>query len=338
MLESLEPLAGSPAMYLFVVVLGLLWGSFANVCIYRWPPSEAFPEGRSVVKPGSHCFACGAPIRWYDNVPLLAWLWLRGHCRSCKAPFSPRYLVVEAVTGALFGVAWWMAVVAPQGFEPFDRRLLHFLVYAGFCFVMVVIAFIDLDHKLILNKITVPSIAIFYAAAFLWPERHWYGGLVGAAVGYGLPWAIGEVYYRITHREGLGLGDGMLLALVGALLGWRGVLVTLFGGSVIGSVIGIAALLVGRDREPAPEAGMAPAAPGAPAVDPAADPATEPATDPATNPATRPSDDPRSDPSSHDAPSLMRTELPFGPFLAMAALFYLFAAPWIQLHFHLPGG
>jgi leader peptidase (prepilin peptidase)/N-methyltransferase len=303
-LDSLEPLASSTAAYVFVVVLGLLWGSFANVCIYRWPPTAEFPRGRSVVAPGSHCFACQAPIRWYDNVPLLAWLWLRGRCRSCQAPFSPRYLIVEAVTGALFGVSWWAAVIAPSLFEPFDQRLLHFAVYAAFCFVMVVVTFIDLDHKLILNKLTIPSIVIFYAASFLWPERRWYDGVVGAAVGYGLPWAIGEIYYRITHREGLGLGDGMLLALVGALLGWRGVLVALFGGSMIGSVIGITALVVARasggEADAAVDAAEAEAAPA--------------------------------------RPSMMRTELPFGPFLAMASLLYLFAEPWIQLHFHLPGG
>ncbi|HEY0189595.1 MAG TPA: prepilin peptidase [Kofleriaceae bacterium] len=295
MWNDLESLASSASLYAVVIVLGLLWGSFANVCIYRWPPTDEFPHGRSVVAPGSHCFACKTPIRWYDNVPLLAWLWLRGRCRACRAPFSPRYLVVEAATGALFGLSWWGAVVSQALFQPFTDRLIHFVIYAGFSFVLVVITFIDLDHKLILNKITIPSIAIFYGASFLMPDRQWYDGLVGAAVGYGLPWAIGEIYYRVTHREGLGLGDGMLLALVGALLGWRGVLVALFGGSVIGSVIGITALLVGRDDKPEAESEVEPE-------------------------------------------SLMRTELPFGPFLAMAALVYLFAEPWIQLHFHLPGG
>ena len=288
MLDRLEPLASSPAAYAFVVVLGLLWGSFANVCIYRWPPTDEFPAGRSVVTPGSHCFAC-------------------------KAPFSGRYLIVEAATGALFGVAWWAAVVAPALFESFDDRLLHFAVYAAFCFVMVVITFIDLDHKLILNKVTIPATVVFYAASFLWPERRWYDGVVGAAIGYGLPWAIGEIYYRITRREGLGLGDGMLLALVGALLGWRGVLVALFGGSMIGSVIGISALLIGRAAASSEQ--PAPGAPPASGAEP-----------------------PPPDVSDHDRPSLMRAELPFGPFLAIAASFYLFAEPWIHLHFHLPGG
>jgi leader peptidase (prepilin peptidase)/N-methyltransferase len=314
-LERFEPLVSVPAAYVFVGLLGVLWGSFANVCIYRWPPTEEFPRGRSVVAPGSHCTTCKVPIRWYDNVPVLAWLWLRGRCRSCGAEFSARYLIVEAVTGALFVVAWWAAVVAPQWFEPFDARLLHFLVYAAFCFVMVVITFIDLDHKLILNKITIPSIAVFYAASFLWPEHRWYDGVVGAAVGYGLPWAIAEVYYRVTRREGMGLGDGMLLALVGALLGWRGVLVALFGGSLIGSVIGVTALALGRAR--------------------GADEQDEPEVPPTEAPSAM--RDP-GDPAGAAPPSLMRTELPFGPFLAIAAMFYLFAEPWIQMQFHLPGG
>lgn len=315
-LAALEPLAVSSAGYVVAIVLGLLWGSFANVCIYRWP------AGGSVVAPGSHCTACQTPIRWYDNVPVLSWLWLRGRCRACRAEFSARYLLVEAATGALFGASWWAAVVAPAMFEPFSVRLLHAAIYAAFCFTMVVITFIDIDHKLILNKITVPSIVLAYLASFAWPQRHWYDGVVGAAVGYGLPWLIGEIYYRITHREGLGLGDGMLLAVVGALLGWRGVIVALFGGSMIGSVIGLTALLVARAGEPTGE----PTDERAPVSDaPAATEAGPTAAD--ATPET-----------GAEKPSVLRTELPFGPFLAMAAVVYLFAEPWIEIHFHLPGG
>ncbi len=327
MLGELERLSASFGAYAFVILLGLLWGSFANVCIYRWPPSEEFPKGRSVVRPGSHCFVCKTPIRWYDNTPLISWLWLRGRCRTCKAPFSPRYLLVEALTGALFGVAWWMAVIAQVWWgEAFDLRLIRFVIYAAFCLVMVVITFIDLDHKLILNKVTIPSIIVFYGLGLLLPERTWYDGLIGIVVGYGLPWLVGEIYYRITGREGLGLGDSMLLALIGALLGWQGVMVSLFGGSVVGSVIGIGALAANRRRDDdgTPEPAGAPDA-------------TAPA---ATTPAT--TDTPPSEPTDptddDEAPSLLRTELPFGPFLAIAALFYLFAEPWIQLHFRLPGG
>jgi leader peptidase (prepilin peptidase) / N-methyltransferase len=302
-LGDLEPLATSPAAYAFVVALGLLWGSFANVCIYRWPPSDEFPKGRSVVAPGSHCFACKQPIRWFDNVPLVSWLWLRGKCRRCGAAFSGRYLIVEALTGALFGVAWWATVHVGVLLEPLDVRLLRFGIDAAFCFVMVVITFIDIDHKLILNKVSVPSMIAFYALGLLLPERHWSDGLVGIAIGYGVPWLIGELFYRIRKVEGLGLGDSMLLAVVGALLGWRGAVFSLFGGALAGSVIGTLVLLRARRAE----ANVAPER-------------------------TEETDEPES------ASSLMRTELPFGPFLAMAAVFYLFAEPWIQVQFAWRGG
>lgn len=320
MLAELERLSTTPGAYAFVVLLGLLWGSFANVCIYRWPPSDEFPHGRSVVRPGSHCFACKTPIKWYDNMPLVAWLWLRGRCRACKAPFSSRYLIVEALTGALFGFAWyWMVDRGMWWVEPFDYRLVRWVIAAAFCFVMVVITFIDLDHKLILNKLTIPSIVAFYLLSLVLPERAWWEGLVGIVVGYGFPWLVGEVYYRLRGAEGLGLGDSMLLAVVGALLGWKGVLVALFGGSVIGVVIGLPALLVARAR--APEGADEAEAGGTPNTDASAEPGPEGEGD-----------------GDAEPPSMMRTELPFGPFLAMGALFYLFAEQLLQIHFRLPGG
>ncbi|MEO8841424.1 MAG: prepilin peptidase [Kofleriaceae bacterium] len=295
---ELEVLTHTPGLVL-ALVLGLLWGSFANVCIYRWPPSDDFPQGRSVVSPGSHCSSCQAPVRWYDNVPVLSYLWLRGRCRSCKTEFSSRYLVVEAATAMLFGAAWWFTLGTGGSFQPLDVRALWFVVDAAFVFTMVVITFIDIDHKLILNKVTVPAMILGYAVTFALPGYHWWDGLIGAALGYGVPWLIGEIYFRITKREGLGLGDSTLLAVVGSLLGWRGVVVALFGGSVIGSVIGIMVLLVKRSNDEADEV------------------------------------DEASPESAPEAASIMRTELPFGPFLAMAAVFYLFAAPWIDLHFRL---
>lgn len=278
MVSELQPLATSWAACVLAVVLGLLWGSFANVCIYRWPPTEEFPRGRSVVKPDSHCSSCKTPIRWYDNVPLLSYLWLRGRCRHCKAEFSPRYLLVEALTGALFGLAWWFSLGTGGMFLPFEDRLVLFVIFAAFVWVMVVITFIDVDHMLILDKVTIPSIALFYAASLL--IRPWWEGLVGIAVGYGVPWLIGQVYWLVRKREGMGLGDSKLLALVGALLGWKGVVVSLFGGSVLGAVIGIVVLARSKQR-------------------------------------------------------IMQTELPFGPFLCAAAVFYLFAEPYIELYFRL---
>jgi leader peptidase (prepilin peptidase)/N-methyltransferase len=278
LVEALQPLT-STAGAVLAVLLGLLWGSFANVCIYRWPPTDEHPKGRSVVTPGSHCSACKAPIRWYDNIPILSYVWLRGKCRACQAGFSSRYLFVEALTGVLFGVAWWFTLGTGGVFLALDTRVVHFVVYAAFVFVLVVITFIDIDHKLILDKITLPSIAIAYGASFLLGHR-WLDGLVGVAVGYGVPWLISEIYLRLRGREGLGLGDAKLLAVVGALLGWKGVVVALFGGSLIGSVIGLTGMLLGRK-------------------------------------------------------DVMQSEMPFGPYLAGGALFYLFAEPWVELYFRL---
>ena len=293
-LKALEPVVTTPGAYAFAFVLGAIWGSFGNVCIYRWPPDDAHPKGRSVVRPPSHCSACGVPIRWYDNLPLISYLWLRGRCRACRCEFSPRYLLVELLTGMLFVVAWWFAVDARAGLEPLDLRLVRFGIDAAFCFVMVVITFIDLDHKLILDKLTYPAIPLFYAASLLLPERLWWEGLLGAAIGYGVVWLVAEVYYRLRKREGLGLGDGKLLALVGALLGWRGVVVALFLGSMLGAVIGIAAIAARRKAGPG-------------------------------------------DGEDADQP-LRYVELPFGPFLAAAALLYLFAEPWFVIRFRLLGG
>lgn len=275
------------------VVLGLLWGSFANVCIYRWPPTDEFPDGRSVVKPGSHCFVCKAPVRWYDNVPMLSYLWLRGKCRDCHTAFSARYLIVEGMTALLFGVAWWFTLGQGGMFEALDVRAMWFVVDAAFIFVMVVIFFIDLDHMLILDKLTYPAAIAFYAITFALPGYRWYDGLIGAAVGYGVPWLIGEVWFRLRKIEGMGLGDSTMLMVVGALLGWKGVVASLFGGSLIGTVITLIAMSL-RRSEPEPEPG---------------------------------SDEPER--------TALQKEVPFGPFLAVAALFYLFAAPWIDLHFRL---
>jgi leader peptidase (prepilin peptidase)/N-methyltransferase len=287
---ELASLATTPAACVLAVVLGLLWGSFANVCIYRWPPSEEHPNGRSVVAPGSHCSACKAPIRWYDNVPILSYLWLRGRCRACHVGFSPRYLLVEALTGALFGVAWWFTLGGGGMLSgSVDLRAIRFAIDAAFILCMVVITFIDIDTMLILDKVTIPAIPVFYACSLLLPERHWWDGLVGVAIGYGLPWLIGEIYLRIRKVEGMGLGDAKLLALVGALMSWRGVVCALFVGSIAGTIVELPRRLIARVRR-APADGEA---------------------------------------------TLMQSELPFGPWLAIGAVFYLFAEPWLLLSFRI---
>jgi leader peptidase (prepilin peptidase) / N-methyltransferase len=312
--RALEPLASSAGAYVMAVVLGLVWGSFANVCIYRMPPTAEHPKGRSVVSPGSHCGACGKAVRWYDNVPILSFLWLRGRCRDCKTEFSARYLLVEALTGALFGVAWWAAVDASAMFEPLELRLLRFAVYAAFVMAMVVVTFIDLDHQLILDRLTYPSIPVFYAAGLLLGNR-WQDGLIGAAVGYGTVWLIIKGYHLLTGRWAMGMGDGKLLAIVGALLGWRGVVVALFGGSIVGTVITLSVLLLirlgGAPQDEAEERAVEGKAGQATEGEPAEE---EPAEE----------DD--------DGEELTGAEVPFGPYLAIAALFYLFAEPWVRIN------
>lgn len=336
-LRSWEPWATHAGAYAFVVAFGALWGSFANVCIYR------LPQGLSVVSPGSRCGACMTPVRWYDNVPIFAYLWLRGRCRDCGAAFSPRYLLVEAVTGALFGVAWWAAVEASALWEPFELRLLRFAIYAAFVLLMMVITFIDLDHQLILDKVTLPAIAVFYGAGLLL-ERHWSEGLLGALLGYGVVWLIDAVYRMLRGQDGMGLGDGKLLAVIGALLGWRGVVVALFGGAFVGSIVTLGMLAVIR-RLPAAmtEPSPAPAVDGPAAalagggqtkVSEAQGGAASKDPGPAGAPAgvAEGARDPEDDADGDDAaPSALETPIPFGPFIAFAAVFYLFAEPWVQI-------
>ncbi len=316
----LEALAVGPGGYVFATIMGLLWGSFANVCIYRWPPSEAFPKGQSVVKPGSHCFACNAPVHWYDNVPLLSYIWLRGRCRACGVGFSSRYLYVEALTGALFALAWWVIVVERAPLAALDERLVRFVIAAAFAVVMVVITFIDIDHKLILDKLTYPAIPAFYALGLALPERDWKEGLLGAALGYGLIRAVSDGYYYLTKREGLGYGDGKLLAIVGALCGWRGVVFSLFLGSVMGSILGVTAVIAGRRA-------------GAAGKDDEAR-TDEAGTDEARTGEASPEDDEETDRPG----SIRHVELPFGPYLAAAAMFYVLAEPWLRIKLWFLGG
>lgn len=246
--EVLDMILASPGAYVMAFLLGALWGSFANVCIAR------LPLGMSVVRPGSHCFSCQAPVRWYDNFPIVSYFVLRGRCRACKAGYSARYMLVEAATALLFLATYHYCIALLAPGEPPGLRVARFAVYAFFVLAMVVITFIDFDHKLILDVITYPAAPFFFVTSvFLLRDHGWQDALAGVVLGFGVVWVISEGYYRLTKREGMGLGDGKLLAVIGALLGWRAVLFSLFGGSVIGSVIGVAALAIQRRRHPAVE-------------------------------------------------------------------------------------
>jgi leader peptidase (prepilin peptidase)/N-methyltransferase len=179
---------------------------------------------------------------------------------------------------------------------------------------MVVITFIDLDHQLILDRVSLPSAVIFYGLGLLLPERRWSDGLIGAAIGYGVIWGISEAYYRITGREGLGLGDAALMAVVGALLGWQGVYMSITLGSFAGVLVVVPALLVRRATGRTDSGAPADDAPEPPAGDAAGD-----------------------DPGG-EAPSIRHVAVPFGPFLAMGAVFYLLGTSWLSVKFTVLGG
>jgi len=236
-------LAHGPAAYVLAALLGALLGSFANVCILR------IPLEKSIVRPGSHCFACDAPIRWYDNLPLVSYLVLGGRCRACKVAYSPRYLFVEIATALLVAAAYAHALAHARGEDEIPIALARFGVDALFLLALVIIAFIDLDHKQIPDVITIPGIPIFFAFAVLVGDVPILDLVLGVFASYGVAGLLGDTWYFLFGRDALGLGDAKLLSFIGALYGWRASLFSLFGGAVLGSVLLVPVLVVRRLRQ-----------------------------------------------------------------------------------------
>jgi leader peptidase (prepilin peptidase)/N-methyltransferase len=225
------------------LLFGLLIGSFLNVCIYRWPLDQ------SVVKPRSHCIACRKTIAWYDNIPLVSFVVLGGQCRYCHARIRFRYPVVELATGLLF--FYWVYTDGPT------LLAVKMCIFTG---MLVALVFCDLEERILPDEFTlggtlvalvlaafVPVPDIYARALLLWtgvnpPERvRW---VLESALGAGLPafflWGAGWLYEKFRHREGLGLGDVKLIAMVGAFLGMGNALATLIVGSLSGSILGYA--------------------------------------------------------------------------------------------------
>jgi leader peptidase (prepilin peptidase)/N-methyltransferase len=222
----------SPAFETTALLLGLVVGSFANVCVYR------LPRRQSIVSPPSRCPACGALIRARDNVPVLSWLLLRGRCRSCRAPISPRYPAVEAANGLL-----WLALAVLRG-----PRAQTFVAMA-LVTALLVLSLIDLDHQLLPDAITLPGIAAGLAASFLPGSAvRPLGALLAAAGGWLAFAAVAKAYQRLRGVEGLGQGDWKMAAMLGAFLGWPPMLLTVLLASVAGTLVGLGAVaLRGRD-------------------------------------------------------------------------------------------
>jgi leader peptidase (prepilin peptidase) / N-methyltransferase len=236
-----------PPTFLLVLagMLGLLFGSFANVVIYR------LPRGENLAYPASHCPACGAPIRPYHNLPLFGFLWLGGRARCCKAAISWRYPAVEAL-GGLWALAVMRALVLDlPGDTPIGRAGLLFAVYLAFGILLLCAIFIDLDHMLLPDSLTLGGALLGLVSAPLRGLDLLASGL-GAAIGFLVVWLLFVEGYRLLRGfPGMGLGDAKLLALTGAWFGWRGVLFTLLAGSVLGTLTALAVYVArGRLEEP----------------------------------------------------------------------------------------
>lgn len=213
--------------YLTAALFGALIGSFLNVCIYR------LPRGESIVWPGSHCQTCAQPVAWYDNVPLVSYLILRGACRRCSATISLQYPVVEALNAAGYmGLLWF--------FGPGWPLLAYGLLYSA----LLVVAGTDLSHKIIPNVITYPGIVIGLLSAATILPLGLLGGVVGLLVGGGILWLLAWASPYLFGKEGMGGGDIKLLAMIGAFLGWQPAVLTIMIGSFVGSVVGVTLLVM----------------------------------------------------------------------------------------------
>src|SRR2546425_115307 len=237
-----------------VFIFGLLFGSFLNVVIHR------LPLGESIVFPGSHCPGCGTQIKWYDNIPVFSYaLLLQGRCRNCRTRISPIYPAVELVVAALY-----LLVFTIHRDQISIGSWLPFAVDVVFVSLIVPLVFIDLRHKLLPNAITYPGLALLFmlraiapdpwmlshtpkpfglASAPVWAASM-FGSALGAVVGGGSLWLVREAYYRFRHVEGMGLGDVKMMLMVGAFLGWQLTLLTIFLGSLLGSLVGVLLILL----------------------------------------------------------------------------------------------
>ncbi len=220
------------ATLVVALVFGLCVGSFLNVVIAR------LPEGASIVSPGSKCPRCDTPIRWYDNVPLLSFAVLRARCRQCAAPISWRYPLVELATGILF-----VLVLLARG--P-GIGLVPGLLLAS---ALVVVTGIDLDHQIIPDVVSLPGIVVGVALSLLTGAPRWLDALIGVLVGGGLFFVI-----IVASGGGMGGGDMKLAAMLGAFLGWQGLLVAMLLAALTGGLVAVVLLALGRKgrKDPVP--------------------------------------------------------------------------------------
>jgi leader peptidase (prepilin peptidase)/N-methyltransferase len=211
----------------FSLLTGLCIGSFLNVVIHR------LPMGQSVADPPrSACPYCGEPLAARDNIPLVSFLWLRARCRHCHAPISWRYPIVELLGGA-------MGVGCLLRFGPGGQAAVAFALMV----VLLTVSCIDIDHRIIPDRVILPAAALLYPAAVALTPLNWRQGLLGAFTGAGLLYLVAAGYRLLTRREGMGMGDVKLMLLIGAVIGWQGAVFTLFAGALYGTLAGLLAMV-----------------------------------------------------------------------------------------------
>ena len=261
--EALATVLGPPYGYGLAFVWGALWGSFYNVVI-------VFGEGRraSLLRPGSHCLGCGAPIRWYDNIPIFSYLRLGRRCRFCGIRISPRYALGEGLTGLLFAYVTWRLA---SGTEVDYPRL---GVCAAVTLALVAASFVDIEFRIIPDEVSIPGMLLAPVVSLAWPHVHdvrepflvetaarllgmtpeaWpracglLASLIGMGVGAGVIAALGVVGRAVFRKEAMGFGDVKLMGFVGGFLGWRVALLGIVLGAFVGAVLGLLMLLRTRD-------------------------------------------------------------------------------------------
>jgi leader peptidase (prepilin peptidase) / N-methyltransferase len=290
-----------------VVVMGLLFGSFLNVVIAR------VPHGQSIVHPRSRCPKCGHQLAWYENIPVLSWLALRGRCRSCGLPISWRYPLIELLTALLF-----LACQRRFGWTP---ELVSGLVLV---LVLVPLSFIDLEHWILPHELTWPGIAAGVVLAVPMGMERLRDAVIGAVAGFFVFWALEWVGEKVFKKEALGGGDKYLLALLGGFLTWKALLGVIFLSSLQGALVGSLMLLLHGRAGPAPEP-EAPLAPPAPEPEASAAPVGEPG-------AGTEQADVKSAAEEEEEDDWVPgpTNIPFGPWLSLAALEVMLLGPWLR--------
>jgi leader peptidase (prepilin peptidase)/N-methyltransferase len=296
------------AVALIAFLFGAAWGSFFNVAIYRWP------LGLSVVRPASHCPSCRAIVPAYLNVPIFGYLFLRGKTACCGQPLSPRYPIVEALSAVLcVALAQRYIVAAPEG-TLLSHGALTTLCYFAFAGGLLIATFVDLERMEIPDEVSLPGAALGLATA-VWRDPP---GAADAALGAGAGFLVVQVlfvwcYELVLGRRGMGEGDSKLLLMIGAFLGWQGAAFALFAGAAQGLVAAAVGLVLGRTRLETP------------ALPSAQDKADAVRAEPAPIDVPDPAEDGEADDLDEPPPRWIgHHKLPFGPFLALGALEYLF--------------